>query len=41
MNKKEKLLKNYIQIYRPILEREKKKQRENKMPIDFNYEVAA
>jgi len=39
MNKKVKFLKDYIQVYRPILEREKKK--ENKLPIDWNYDVAA
>ena len=41
MNKKVKLLRDYIQVYRPILEREKEKKKEKKMPIDWNYDVAA
>ena len=41
MDRKEKLLKNYIQVYRPILEREKKKKKENDRPIDWNFDMAA
>jgi len=42
MNKKEKLLKNYIQVYRPILERERERKKgEAKASIDWNYDVAA
>ena len=41
MNKKEKLLKKYVQIYRPILEKEKKKKNKDGFAFDKNWDIAA
>ena len=40
-NKKEILLKNYVAIYRPILAKEKRKEKEERMQNDFKYDLAA
>jgi len=40
-NKKEILLKNYVAIYRPILAKEKRKEREERIQKNYNYDLAA
>ena len=40
-NKKEILLKYYVSIYRPMLEKEKKKAREERIQPNYKYDAAA
>ena len=40
-NKKENLLKKYVTFYRPILAKDKRKEREERMKKNYNYDVAA
>ena len=34
-------MKNYVEIYRPILAEEKKKEREERIQKNYNYDLAA
>ena len=40
-NKKEKLLKDYVLIYRPILEKEKKNRTKEELETNLNWGMAA